>query len=361
LTIYKNTKPKFSKFNAGSNNFVFLKEQMNMAKIKIAVAMGGYSSEYDISIKSGEVVCASLDPQRYEIYPIYVAKDSWNYGDPQGQMHEVNLGDFSFSNGQETIRPDVIFNTIHGAPGENGYLAALCDLIDLPQTSTHFYAAALTFNKRDCLSVLKSFGIKCAPSLYFNEGDKISFDHIKNTLGLPFFVKPNRSGSSYGISRVASEKEFSAALQKAFLEDSEILMERALVGTEVSVGTYLYNDQIQVLSPTEIVSENHFFDFEAKYHGKSSEITPARITEEETASVQFEAKRIFEALKMTGVCRTDFILEEGQPYFIETNSNPGLSKESLVPKQVRYAGMTLSDFFDQLIAEALKRHNPPES
>ncbi|KRO66245.1 MAG: D-alanine--D-alanine ligase [Cryomorphaceae bacterium BACL21 MAG-121220-bin10] len=327
-----------------------------MKKIKVAVAMGGYSSEHAISMKSGAVVCDALDPNRYEIYPIHVTQQAWSYTSGDGKRQEVSMGNFSFFNGHEAIQPDVVFNTIHGAPGENGYIAALCDLAKIPQTSTHFYAAALTFNKRDCLSVLKSFGIRCAESIYINQGDAVSFEHIKTKLGLPFFIKPNRSGSSYGISRVASKDEFATALDKAFLEDSEILIERALVGTEVSVGAYLYADQVHVLTPTEIVSENDFFDFEAKYHGKSSEITPARITSEETSAVQMAAKRIFEALKMTGVSRTDFILENGYPYFIETNSNPGLSQESLVPKQVRYAGMTLSTFFDQLIDDALSRH-----
>lgn len=320
-----------------------------MSKKHIAVVMGGYSSEYEISLKSGYVVCESLNASKYNIYAVHILKDGWNYIADDGMAHPINKSNFSFNNGSETIIPDVIFNIIHGTPGEDGYLQAYWELIGIPQTSAGFYEAALTFNKRDCLTVLKNFGIKCANSYYINKGNDIHLEEIVKKVGLPCFVKPNRAGSSFGISKVNDMDQLLLAIEKAFEEDSEILIETALVGIEVSVGVYNNKSQIIALSPTEIVSENDFFDYEAKYQGKSQEITPARISEEETLKVQSEARRIYQLLNMSGVTRSDFIIQEGEPYFIELNSTPGLSKESIIPKQAREAGMTLTEFFGILV------------
>lgn len=326
-----------------------------MAKKHVAVAMGGYSSEVGISLQSGNVVCESLDAEKYHIYPIHILKEGWFYVVSENERHSINKHDFSFSNGSEIIHPDVVFNTIHGTPGEDGFLAAYWELLGIPQTSTGFYQAALSFNKRDCLSVLKNFGIKCANSYYINKGDTIELEEIIKMVGLPCFVKPNRSGSSFGVSKVSTFEGMTPAIEKAFTEDSEIIIETALIGTEVSVGVFKNKNQLMALSPTEIVSENEFFDYEAKYLGKSQEITPARITEKETLAVQTEAKKIYHLLNMKGITRTDFIIQDGIPYFIETNTTPGLSKESIVPKQVREAGMTLTQFFGILVENALQK------
>ncbi len=324
-----------------------------MEKKHIAVVMGGYSSEFEISIQSGSVVCEFLDSQKYHIYPVHILKEGWNYMADDGVKHPINKANFSFSNGKETIIPDIIFNTIHGTPGEDGYLQAYCNIIDMPQTSADFYQAALSFNKRDCLSVLKGFGIKCANSYFVNEGVSFSSEEIIKNVGLPCFVKPNRAGSSFGVSKVHTLEELEPAIKKAFREDSEIIIETTLVGTEVQVGVFKNKNEIIVLPTTEIVSENDFFDYEAKYLGKSQEITPARISEEETLKVQSEAKKVYQLLNMKGITRSDFIIQDGTPYLIETNTNPGLSKESIIPKQVREAGMTLTEFFDILVQDAL--------
>lgn len=325
-----------------------------MDKKHIAVAMGGYSSEFEISINSGGVVCNALDKNKYEVYPIHILEEGWYYVANNGTKHPVNKADFSFDNGTETIRPDAVFNTIHGTPGEDGYLQAYWELLGIPHTSTDYYSAALSFNKRDCLSVLKNFGVRCANSYYVNEGSDINIDEIVMKTGLPCFVKPNRSGSSFGISKVNDMKGILPAIEKAFAEDSEIIIETALVGTEVSVGVYNNGDEIVALPVTEIVSENEFFDYEAKYLGKSQEITPARISEAETEMVKKEAIRIYKLLNMKGITRSEFIIEKGKPYFLEINTNPGISTESIVPKQVRETGMTLSNFFDILIQNVLK-------
>ncbi len=324
-----------------------------MGKKHIAVAMGGYSSEFEISINSGGVVCNALDKNKYEVYPIHILEEGWYFVAENGKKHPVNKADFSFYNGTETIRPDAIFNTIHGTPGEDGYLQAYWELLGIPHTSTDYYSAALSFNKRDCLSVLKNFGVRAANSYYVNQGSEINVEEIIMKTGLPCFVKPNRSGSSFGISKVSKMEAIMPAIEKAFTEDSEIIIETALVGVEVSVGVYNNDEEIIALPVTEIVSENEFFDYEAKYLGKSQEITPARISEEETEMVKKEAIRIYKLLNMKGITRSEFIIEKGKPYFLEINTNPGLSTESIIPKQAREAGMTLSEFFDILIQNVL--------
>ncbi len=324
-----------------------------MGKKHIAVAMGGYSSEFEISINSGGVVCNALDKNKYEVYPIHILEEGWYFVAENGTKHPVNKADFSFDNGTETIRPDAIFNTIHGTPGEDGYLQAYWELLGIPHTSTDYYSAALSFNKRDCLSVLKNFGVRAANSYYVNQGSEINVEEIVMKTGLPCFVKPNRSGSSFGISKVSKMEAIMPAIEKAFTEDSEIIIETALVGVEVSVGVYNNGEEIIALPVTEIVSENEFFDYEAKYLGKSQEITPARISEEETEMVKKEAVRIYKLLNMKGITRSEFIIEKGKPYFLEINTNPGLSTESIIPKQAREAGMTLSEFFDILIQNVL--------
>lgn len=324
-----------------------------MKKKRIAIAMGGFSSEFQISINSGNVVSDSLEPSKYEAYPIYILKEGWFYVNENSEKFPINKDDFSFKKAGEIIRFDAVFNAIHGTPGEDGYLQAYFKLINLPQTSCDYYPAALSFNKRDCLSVLKNFGVHCANSYYINQGNPIDSNEIIKKTGLPCFVKPNRAGSSFGISKVHNLADLIPAIEKAFTEDSEVIIETALLGTEVQVGVYTNGNEIIALPPTEIVTENEFFDYAAKYLGESEEITPARISEEETEMLQHEAIRIYRLLNMKGITRSDFIIQDGKPYFLEINSNPGLSKESIVPKQVRETGMNLTEFFDILIQNVL--------
>lgn len=326
-----------------------------MAKKVVAVVMGGYSSEFEISILSGTVVCNSLSKNDYEVYPVHITQDRWYFLSENGETFEVNKADFSFSNGHKTVKPDVVFNAIHGTPGEDGLLPAYFELIGMPHTSCNYYQAALTFNKRDCLSVLKSYGVPCAKAYYLNKGDEIKPEEIVKTVGLPCFVKPSRSGSSFGISKVKTMEELPAAIEFAYKEDREILIETCLVGTEVSVGVIQYKGEILVLPATEIVSENEFFDYEAKYLGQSEEITPARIPDEVWQRLKAEAKRIYELLNMTGLSRSEYIIQDGVPHFIEMNTNPGLSPESIIPKQARAAGITLEQLFGNLVEQAFKK------
>ena len=324
-----------------------------MNKKHIAVVMGGYSSEFEISLKSGNVVCEFINAEKYHIYPIHILKEGWDYVAPNGNKYPINRADFSFSNGTNVIKPDVVFNTIHGTPGEDGYLQAYLSLINIPQTSAPFYQAALSFNKRDCLSVLKNAGITCAKSYYLTKGDTISHKEIIETVGLPCFVKPNRAGSSFGISKVSNSEELDSAIHKAYQEDDEIIIEKAIKGVEVSVGVFKNQENLIILPFTEIVSETEFFDYEAKYLGKSNEITPARISEEDAEKVRQEIKKIYKALNMKGLTRTEFIIQDGIPYFLEINTNPGLSKESIIPKQIKEIGMSLTDLFDRMIQNVI--------
>ena len=316
--------------------------------------MGGYSSEYKISLKSGNVVYDYLDKEKFSAYRIHIYKEKWVYVDDENNEHPVNRHDFSIQSGGKSIRFDCVFNAIHGTPGEDGLMQAYFELLGIPQTSCDYYQAVLTFNKRDFLSVLKPYGIKAAKSYYLNQGDAIDEDKIVDRVGLPCFVKANRAGSSFGISKVYKKEELASAISKSFKEDDEILIESFLDGTEVSVGVITFEGRTRVLPITEIVTENDFFDYEAKYEGKSQEITPARISKARQDRVSEIAKRAYEILKMKGYTRSEFIFVGEEPYMLEMNTTPGLTTESILPQQAKVAGIDLAQLFESAIIEALK-------
>lgn len=325
-------------------------------KKNVAIIMGGFSSEHDISIKSARVVLKHLDAEKYNLYRILINKGAWYYLDEKKIEHHINKNDFSIVVNDEKIKFDVVFNAIHGTPGEDGILQAYFELLDIPHTSCDSYQAALTFNKRDLLSTLKPYGIKCATSYFLNLGDAIDCLAIIEKVGLPCFVKANRAGSSFGISKVYEEKELESAIAKAFKEDDEIIIESFLDGTEVSVGVITYKGEITVLPITEIVTENDFFDYEAKYEGKSQEITPARITAEKQKKVSKIAHSIYSTLKLKGFSRSEFIFIEDEPYLLEVNTTPGLTEESILPQQAQIFGISLPQLFENAIEEALKNN-----
>lgn len=324
-----------------------------MTKKNVAIIMGGYSNEYPISINSGNVVYNNLSRDTYNVYRIHILNEKWVYVSDSEEEFAVNKADFSFSDGTNTIYVDVVFNIIHGTPGEDGLMQAYFELLGIPQTSCEHYESALTFNKRDTLSILKNYGVRCANAYYLNEGDKVNKEEIVKKVGLPCFVKPSKAGSSFGISKVKTIDELQAAIDFAFKEDREILIETCLVGVEVSVGVMQFKNEVLVLPPTEIVPHNEFFDYEAKYLGQSDEITPARISEEELKKVTEETKRIYKLLNLKGISRAEFIIQDGIPYFIEINTNPGVSEESIVPQQAAAAGISLSTLFGEVVRQAL--------
>jgi D-alanine-D-alanine ligase len=319
----------------------------------IAIVMGGFSSEVNISLKSGNVVYSHLDREKYNPFRVHVLKEKWVALDDEEHEYPINKNDFSFTKKGDLITFHCVFNAIHGNPGENGALLAYFNLIGIKHTSAPFYQMALTFNKRDTLSVVKGYGIKTAISIYLNKGDVVDLDKIITKVGLPCIIKPNNAGSSYGISKAHTKEEILPAIETAYKEDSEILIESFLDGVEVSVGVIQYKGAIKVLPITEIITENDFFDYEAKYEGKSKEITPARISSEEQASVEFIAKKVYTILNMSGFSRSEYIFVDGEPHFIEINTVPGLTEESILPQQAKAAGISLTELFDSAIEAAL--------
>lgn len=316
--------------------------------------MGGYSDESVISLRSGQLILNELNKDKYQVFEVHILNEGW-YVKIEDQKLPINRADFSFENDGINIKFDLAVNTIHGTPGEDGHLQSYWELIDLPYTGCGFYQSALTFSKRDTLSVLGKFDIPKANSVYVTKGQEIDGEKIAKTLGFPFFVKPNQSGSSLGISMVKELSEFDKALAFAFAEDKDILIESQLKGVEISVGVMKLNGNTKVLGITEIVSGNDFFDYEAKYLGKSEEITPARLSSEVSEIVEKSAAKIYEALGMQGFSRIDFIVMNDIPYFIEINTNPGLSPQSIFPQQAAYANLNFSDLLENEIKLALER------
>ena len=324
-------------------------------KKNIAIIMGGYSSEVEISLQSGNVVYQHLDKDKYNLFQLHILKDKWVYVDENKTEHPINVGDFTTTVNGYKIKFDCIFNAIHGHPGEDGVILAYFELLGIKHTSAPFYQMAVTFNKRDTLSFLKPYGIYIAESHYINKGDEIDTETIIKKVGLPCFVKPNRGGSSFGVTKVKKQKELLPAIEKAFEEDKEILIEGFLDGIEISVGVIEYDEKVKVLPITEIVSENEFFDYDAKYLGKSQEITPARISDIQNKNVVKASEKIYKSLNLSGLSRADFIIVGDIPYFIEMNMVPGITTESILPKQAKAAGISLKELFGSTIEAALKK------
>lgn len=316
--------------------------------------MGGYSSEFEISLKSGNVVYEALNPKKYKAYRIHIFKNKWVYIDNNNNEHLVNKDNFSVIENKKKIQFHAVFNAIHGAPGENGFMQAYFELLNIPHTSCSMYQAALTFNKRDCLSVLKPYGVKMANSYYLNLGDVIDVHNIINTVGLPCFVKANKAGSSFGITKVYKTEDMQHAIDVAFKEDDEIIIESFLDGVEVSVGVINYKGEILVLPITEIRSDNDFFDYKAKYLGQSKEITPAEIPEHLAEKVRDVAKKVYQVLQLKGFSRSEYIFKNDEPHLLEINTVPGLTKESILPQQAAAAGISLQELFENAIEQCLQ-------
>ena len=327
-----------------------------MQRKKVGIVSGGFTSEYNISILSGKTVFEELDRELWDVYLITITKSEWKAEDDQSNIYEVNKGDFTLQNNETLVNLDVIFNAVHGAPGENGQLAALWELLKIPFSSCDSYTAGLTYNKRDCLSVLRELKVPTAKYFSINKGTTINEDLILATVELPCFVKANRAGSSLGIYKVTTKKELKPSLEKAFEEDSQVIIESALKGREVSVGVASFQGGVHVLPITEIVTDNDFFDYAAKYEGKSKEITPAQIPNKWKELVEHWAKSIYVTLDLKGVVRSEFIFVNGNPHLLEVNTVPGITRKSIIPKQVEAMGIKLSQFFSYLLLETLAKN-----
>ncbi len=321
-------------------------------KLNIAVIAGGDSSEIVISLKSAEVVYNHIDKNKYNCYKMSIVGSDWHV-DFEEKSYPVDKNDFSVLILGQYIKFDCAFVAIHGTPGEDGKLQGYFELLNIPYTTPSLLNAAFTFNKWICNTLLKQLGIKCANSVLLRKGDTYDCNSILQELKLPCFVKPNNAGSSFGISKVEADFALEPAIQKAFNEDNEVLIESALIGREVTCGALIYKGEVKALPITEIVSQNDFFDFEAKYKGASEEITPAKIDDSLTASIQKTVTEIYKKLAMKGIIRIDFIIQKDGPYVIEINTVPGLTEGSLIPQQAQAAGISLFDLFNNAIEEAI--------
>ena len=340
--------------NIKYNTFV---KSLLMCKRVVGIAMGGYASERAISLESGNNVYQTLSSEKWEVYRLLIDKNQWTVLDQKNHEFRLDQNNLSFNINGKSPRFDVIFNAVHGIPGENGELAATLKSQNIPQTSCDPIAAEITFDKRKCQELVKKTGVSVAKSFRFDHGDHFDEELILNVVGLPCFVKPNRSGSSFGIIKVYEKKDLKEGIVSALKEDSELIIESALEGPEISVGVYTKNDKVIVLPATEIISKNDFFDYQAKYEGKSEEITPAKLDSRMIEKVNQIVEKLYVTLELKGVCRSEFILVDGNPHLLEINTVPGLTPVSLIPQQLKAAGITLTDFFDQLLEQALKKNN----
>ena len=319
-------------------------------KPRIAVIMGGYTSEHDISLKSGAVVMAHIDKEVFEPYSVRIDKDTWLV-EVEGSWKPIDIADFSSGN----LQFDAVFNAVHGKPGENGELQAYFDSLQIPYTGCTAEVSSLTYNKAKTLEYLRPHGIAMAKRIILSAGDPIDTQEIVGKVGLPCFVKANQAGSSFGVTKVYEENNLRSAIEIAHREDRDVLIESFLQGTEVSIGVITFQGKVRVLAPTEIVTDEDFFDFSAKYEGKSEEITPARLTEVQHQALRIAAEKVYNALGMKGMSRSDFIFVGDVPHFLEINTVPGLTEESLLPQQAKHAGISLRDLFGNALVEAMEK------
>ncbi len=317
----------------------------------IAIVAGGNSSEYGISVKSA-IEAHKVLSRSYSAYIIMIRGTNWYWEDSKGRCFGIDKNDFTLRLDNERIRFDAVFIAIHGSPGENGLLQGYFDMLQIPYTSCNAFCSALTFNKQACKLYLKEYGIMMARAILLRRNDEIDPEEIVNNIGLPCFIKPNDSGSSFGVTKVKSEEEIMTAIKKAFEESNEVMAEAFMKGREVACGVVKTSKKSVILPVSEIISKNEFFDYEAKYTpGKSDEVTPAQLSAEMTGKIQDLSSRIYDLLGCKGIVRVDFIITDEEPWFLEINTVPGMTMESLIPKQVEAAGIDLLDIYTMIIED----------
>tara|TARA_A100001035_G_scaffold145187_1_gene114172 strand:+ start:344 stop:1264 length:921 start_codon:yes stop_codon:yes gene_type:complete len=293
---------------------------------KVVIITGGYSSEHNISLNSAQAVETELKNLGYSVSILKIEKSGFDYHSIKSSLY------------------DCAFIALHGPPAEDGNIQKHLDKIKLPYTCSGSNISSITFDKYKCNSVLKKLGFRCPKSISFTHENRIDFHFIEKEFSFPLIVKPNRSGSSYGVSKVIDKTELKSAIKRAFKHDNLIMFEEFIKGTEVSCGVY-YDNAVVSLPITEIVTDNDFFDYEAKYEGKSNEITPARINKKIYSEIKNLTEKIYSELNLKGICRIDYIIRNNLAYIIEINTVPGLSKESIIPKQLKCINMPLSEIF----------------
>ena len=317
----------------------------------IAILTGGDSAEYDISILSANTVLQHLNPELFKGYIIHLKDDKFTVLIKEIKI-EVDKSNFTFEVENKRISFDAIFMALHGSPAENGLIQPYFDNLNIPYTSCNAKVSALTFNKYECNKKLKELGFNCATSFLYKKENNIVEQEIIDRVKLPCFVKPNGAGSSFGISKVKKKEDLTKAINSALQHDNKVLIEQFIDGIEISCGVYTNQNNIQALPITEIVTENEFFDYQAKYEGKSQEITPARISKKLTIEVQKLTTDIYKAMELSGICRIDYIIMNEKPYILEINTIPGFTEESIIPQQVKSANLKLSVIFESCLVDS---------
>ena len=325
---------------------------MNANNLKnIGIIMGGYSHEHEISLKSGMVVYKTLK-EYYNCYRIIIKKNNWNLIDENNNLNAIDKKSFRVINYPNLIF-DCIFNAIHGTPGEDGKMQKYFSDKKIPITGCNSFQSELTFDKVKCLNFLSSKGIKVAPSITILKTKKADLTEIETKLGFPCFIKASNSGSSFGVYKVYNRDEMVNCLDSAFEVDDKVLVESCIDGREFSIGVISFNGKNKVLPITEIITSNDFFDYEAKYEGKAQEITPAKISNELESRLKLLSKNIYELLELRGFSRSEFIVNSSGIYYLETNTVPGLTSESILPKQAKCANIDLKDLFINVVDEVI--------
>lgn len=321
-------------------------------KRTIAIVAGGDSSEHGVSMKSAEGIYSFIDKEKYNLYIVELTKKSWEALLPDGTRAAIDKNDFSFTENDKKVKPDFAYITIHGTPGENGILQGYFELLDIPYSTCDVLVSALTFSKFTLNQYLKGFGIRVAESMLVNKRHGISDEDVIEKIGLPCFIKPNASGSSFGVTKVKTKEQIQPALQKAFEESDDVMVEAFMDGIELANGCYRAGRKTVVLPITEVVSKNEFFDFNAKYNGEVTEITPARLSDELTGRVQKLTSALYDILGCKGLVRVDYIITEGEKInLLEINTTPGMTATSFIPQQVRAAGLSMKDVMTDIIED----------
>ncbi len=318
---------------------------------KVAVVYGGYSSEHDISVRSGKYVASVIDRNEFDVYEVHISQKAWMVED----KYPMDRSDFSFYIDGEKYRFDVALILIHGTPGEDGLLQSYFQLIGLPFVSCNPLCSIITFNKYYCNHYLHDLGVKISDSIIVRPYEQVSVKHVVSRLGLPVFVKPNAGGSSFGTTKVKQEADLLPAIEAARKESEEVIIERFVPGREITVGVIRYNGQIKALTPCEIRSKKEFFDYDSKYNPElNEEIIPAPIPEDKLVEAMRISEKVYNYLNCKGIVRIDYILtHDGQFYYLELNSIPGMTEASIVPKMLRYDKVDITELYSQLIYEVL--------
>ncbi|MBM6865934.1 D-alanine--D-alanine ligase [Bacteroides caecigallinarum] len=323
-------------------------------KRTVAIIAGGDSSEHEVSMNSAKGIYSFIDKEKYNLYIVELSKKAWEAVLPDGTRAKVDKNDFSFMDGNNKIKPDFAYITIHGTPGENGILQGYFELLDIPYSTCDVLVSAMTFSKFTLNQYLKGFGIRVAESMLVNKRFGIDDKDVVEKIGLPCFIKPNASGSSFGVTKVKTVEQIQPALKAAFAESDDVMIEAFMDGIELANGCYKTKDKSVVFPITEVVSQNEFFDYNAKYNGEVTEITPARLSPELTDRVKKLTSAIYDILGCKGIVRVDYIITEGEKInMLEVNTTPGMTATSFIPQQVKAAGLDIKDVMTDIIEEGL--------